>query len=102
MREGNAVRFAFRERFVARAPRRRLEALAALYDLHFLNLQRHAEALAQAAAERRPGVRIRTQAVVDMNCRYSSVLAEEVEKNYRIDAAGKADGNTRPTARSLP
>jgi hypothetical protein len=55
------------EHVVSGGTRSRFQALAALLDFHFLDRERNAPALAELAAEIRPGVRIGTQAMVDMN-----------------------------------
>jgi hypothetical protein len=70
----------FPENFIARLARRGFQPFAALLDLHLPHRERHAEPLAQAAAESRPGIGVWTQAVVDVDRADRPAAAELVEK----------------------
>src|SRR5688572_2494629 len=69
--ERDAVGIGAGEDLVARLARGRLEALPLSSYLHLVNPERHAEPAAKFATERRPGVGIRTQTVVDVQRRKS-------------------------------
>ena len=81
------------ERRIARRAGSGFQALPAFGDAHAAHRERHLQPLAQCAAEARPAVGVRAQAVMDVRRRHLLALCQRVQQHHRIDAAGEAYEN---------
>jgi hypothetical protein len=91
------------ENCLTRFARRRFRPLAASHDLDAAHGERHAQTLAQLSAESGPRVRVRAQAVINMDGPKRKLpLGENMQKHNRINAARQADGDALALKLELP
>jgi hypothetical protein len=67
--------------------------------LTFETFQANTPLPAQPAAEGRPGVGVRAEAVMHVDRADARMVLQEMEQDHRVDAAGKADGDALLTLR---